>query len=130
MNTNQQLVTQFWQCFAATDLNGAAALLHEDANWCAMGEQGGLPLSGEMDVSGILSLMQSVRDLSEDGLALTMKEWTVQGERVAVEMEGYAKMTNGKVYHNKYHFLIVIRDGKICTLREYGDTDLVRRTFL
>lgn len=39
-------------------------------------------------------------------------------------------MNNGKTYNNRYHFLVIVRDGKILRLREYGDTDQVRRVFL
>ncbi|WP_198040138.1 nuclear transport factor 2 family protein [Microbulbifer agarilyticus] len=127
---NRKVVEDFWRCFSATDTDGARALLHEDVTWRAMGQQGGLPISGEMDLDGILALMQSVRESSKDGLALKMLEWTLDGERVAVEMEGLAHMNNGKTYNNRYHFLVIVHDGKILRLREYGDTDQVRRVFL
>ena len=56
--------------------------------------------------------------------ALTIKTTgvTAEGDRVAVEAESHAKMKNGKVYQNKYHFLLEIRGGKIQAVKEYLDT--------
>jgi len=31
-------------------------------------------------------------------------------------------MKNGKTYQNKYHFLLLVRDGKIQQVKEYLDT--------
>ena len=31
-------------------------------------------------------------------------------------------MKNGKTYQNKYHFLMIVRDGKIHQVKEYLDT--------
>jgi hypothetical protein len=51
---------------------------------------------------------------------------TAEGERVAIEAEGLGTHASGKVYHQRYHFLLVIRDGKIKQLKEYFDTELAR----
>jgi ketosteroid isomerase-like protein len=47
---------------------------------------------------------------------------TAEGERVAVEAESKAKLANGTLYHNRYHFLFVVRDGRIQAVKEYLDT--------
>jgi hypothetical protein len=39
-----------------------------------------------------------------------------------VEAESYGKMKNGKTYQNQYHFLFIVRDGKIQQVKEYLDT--------
>jgi len=95
-----------------------------------MGQQGGLPVSGEMDKSGITALMQSVRELVSGPLNMYPKAWTIEGNRVAVEVESSAVLNNGRTYNNLYHYLIVIKNGKIKTIKEYADTDQVRRVFL
>ena len=41
---------------------------------------------------------------------------------MAIEAEGHAELTNGKVYRNRYHYLFIFRDGKICEARLYNDT--------
>ena len=58
----------------------------------------------------------------DGGLRVTPKGITAEGDRVAVEAESYAKMKNGKTYQNTYHFLFIVRDGKIQSVKEYLDT--------
>ena len=95
-----------------------------------MGQQGGLPISGEMDRQGIAVLMNDIKELMSERLQLIVTGWTIEDNRVAVEITSNATMKNGKKYHNLYHFLIVISDDKIETIREYMDTDQVKRVFL
>jgi len=57
-----------------------------------------------------------------EGLKFTVKAMTAEGERVAIEAESYGKHISGKIYNNLYHFLMVIRNGKISELKEYMDT--------
>jgi hypothetical protein len=47
---------------------------------------------------------------------------TAEGDRVAVEAESKARLANGTLYHNRYHFLFVVRDGRIQVVKEYLDT--------
>ena len=47
---------------------------------------------------------------------------TAEDDRVAVEAESMAKLVNGERYHNRYHFLFVLRDGRIQAVKEYLDT--------
>ena len=47
---------------------------------------------------------------------------TAEDDRVAVEAESKAKLVNGTLYHNRYHFLFVVRDGRIHAVKEYLDT--------
>ena len=44
------------------------------------------------------------------------------GSKVALEVESRGELTNGRIYDQRYHFLIELRDGKICAVREYLDT--------
>ena len=63
-------------------------------------------------------------------IRLTPLAWTAEGERVAVETESYAEMTNGRVYNNLYHFVFVVRDSKIESVKEFLDTEHTRAVFL
>ena len=60
---------------------------------------------------------------------MTPKLLTAEGDRVSVEAESYAEFTNGRIYRNIYHFMMVIRDGKFSAVREYLDTEHVTATF-
>jgi ketosteroid isomerase-like protein len=54
---------------------------------------------------------------------------TAEGDRVAVEAESIALLTNGKTYNNTYHFLFLFRDGKIYQAKEYNDSQHVADIF-
>jgi ketosteroid isomerase-like protein len=47
---------------------------------------------------------------------------TAEGDRVAVESESHGELKNGRVYTNKYHWLLRIRNGKIIEIHEHCDT--------
>ena len=127
---NKEIVRTFFERFSTADVPEALALLADSVVWRVMGQQGGLPMSGEMDKEAIGALILSVKQAIPDGLKLTPTGWTAEGERVALEMESYGEMTGGAVYHNRYHFLATVIDGRITALREYMDTDQVKRLFI
>ena len=54
---------------------------------------------------------------------------TVEGERVAIEGTGRAKLRNGRDYDNTYHFLVIVRDGRALSVREYMDSAHVADVF-
>ena len=93
--------------------------LSDSATWMIMakGAMGGIRTKAE--------LMQGLREISarwEAPVKLTVTGITAEADRVAIEVEGYAKLKNGgKVYQNLYHFLFIIRDGKIQVGKEYCD---------
>jgi ketosteroid isomerase-like protein len=57
------------------------------------------------------------------------KRITAEGDRVAMEAESDADLINGNHYHNYYHYLFVVRDGKVCEAREYMDTKHAAEAF-
>ena len=83
---------------------------------------GSMPFSGTHTKAGVAGVKAWLTGVFPDGLKFTVKAMTAEGDRVAVEAESYGKHVNGKIYQNQYHFLMVIRDGKICELKEYMDT--------
>lgn len=110
---HKQLVTNFFSKFVASDIEGVLSLLDDDVTWRMMGQQGGLPMSGEMDKAGIADLMKSVRELVTDRLNMIIGDWTIEGARVAVEVESQAKLKNGRSYNNLYHYLFILSNDKI-----------------
>lgn len=98
----------------------AARLSPELVTWI-IGE-GSWPLGGLHDVSSMKKIHAIVAERFPEGLSVTVKGLTVEGERVAVEAETYGTRVDGKVYNNQYHFLIVVKNGLICERREYLDT--------
>jgi hypothetical protein len=58
----------------------------------------------------------------ERGLQMTLKSAIAEGDRVAAEVESQGDLRNGRRYRQQYHFAIEFRDGQICAVREYLDT--------
>ena len=99
----------------------AAARLSPDSILWILGE-GHWPLGGRHDLSSLKKIHATVAERFPDGLKVTVKSMTVEGERVAVEAESLGTRIDGKIYHNSYHYLIIVRDGLIRERREYLDT--------
>ncbi len=83
---------------------------------------GTLPFSGTHSKAEALKAMDMILSLFPDGLRFTITAMTAEGERVAVEAESRGRHVSGQPYHNQYHFLLIIRDGRIRELKEYMDT--------
>jgi serine/threonine-protein kinase len=43
--------------------------------------------------------------------------------------ESFAELNSGKIYNNRYHFLIELEDGKVRSVKEYSDTHHMLETF-
>ncbi len=69
-----------------------------------------------------IKVMRSSKGMKVHGI-------TVDGDRVAVEVEGHMELKNGKTYNNFYHFLFLFRDGRIYQGKEYHDTLLADQSF-
>lgn len=129
-DSQKEAVLTFFNKFESSDIEGVLSTMHDDVTWRVMGQQGGLPISGEMDKHGIVELMSTVRESVEQRLHMSVLAWTIDGNRLAVEVESHAKLKNGRLYNNLYHFLFVMDEGKIKSIKEYGDTEQVKRIFI
>jgi uncharacterized protein len=56
------------------------------------------------------------------GPNVTITRVVAEGDAVAVEGTGTARLVNGNTYDNRYHFAFDTRDGKILAVREYMDS--------
>ena len=126
---NKQLVAEFFGRFNARDLAGALDILADDVNWWIVGKPEASPAAGDHNKEQIAALLTNMARQLENGLDMTVKGMVAEGDRVAVEVESYGALKNGRVYNNLYHMLMTIRDGKIHELREYLDTEHVIATW-
>ena len=119
---NQKIVARFWDAFSRSEFDTALSLLDDKAfTWWILGSPKTFCLAGSRDKTGFKALLSGVSANAPGGIKMTPSAWTVQGERVAMEAESYA-IVSGKVYNNLYHFLHIVRDGKICVVKEFLDT--------
>jgi ketosteroid isomerase-like protein len=116
---NKEIVREFMKRFSAGDMKTALDMMADTATWWIAGS---FPLSGTKSKAEFAALLEELSGALPEGIRLTPKAFTAEGDRVAVETESFAPHSNGKIYQNQYHFLFEIRDGKIQAVREYLDT--------
>lgn len=58
----------------------------------------------------------------ETGLRIIIDDVTAEENRVAIRAHSDAKHASGKLYQNRYHFLLYFKDGKIVSSHEYLDS--------
>jgi uncharacterized protein len=116
MVDNKRIVQDF---FAVMNAEGPAAAARRcgtpDMIWWTPG-------AGEIQaqLDGLTALIDTHFDA--DGIVLTVTGITAEGDRVAVEAQSRGQLKTGARYANAYHWLFVLRDGKIAIAREYNDT--------
>ncbi len=116
---NKQIAQEFFAALSRADRTAIAKLYSDDATlWTA----GSLPFSGTFTKAQALEGMGAILGLFPEGLQFTITGMTAEDERVAIEAESRGHHINGKMYHNQYHFLMIIRDGKVAAFKEYMDT--------
>jgi uncharacterized protein len=119
---NKQLVRDFLGHYAAGRYEAALAMLAADAQWWLPGHREEFPAAGWADRATVQRRLASNLKLLPHGLEIIIGDMTAEDERVAVEAESKAILVNGRSYHNRYHFLFVIREGRIQIVKEYLDT--------
>ena len=119
---NKQLVAELFGHFSAGRKQQALDLLADDATWWAPG-------IGVLSKSHFAELMGQMDAIVKGPIKMTLKRMTAEDDRVAAEAESDGDVANGNHYHNTYHFLVVIRGGKIREVKEYNDTKYAADVF-
>ena len=123
---NKALVTSFWEAFSSGRYDDAVDMMADDATWWVAGSTA---LSGTYTKPEFKALLGNVTSMAPKGIRVTPTLLTAEDDRVSMEAESYAEISNGRTYNNLYHFMMVVRDGKFSTIREYLDTEHVTATF-
>lgn len=118
---NTELAKNYVRLLEAGNLDGALALTTEDAKFWTPGP-------GHMSKTQFREFFAPVGQMVEQ-IKFTFDHSTAEGDRVALEANSEAKLTNGREYRNRYHFLFLVRDGKLSEVREYADSAPARAAF-
>lgn len=116
---NKALARRFVEAISRADVDAiVAAYAPGGTCWTS----GTMPISGTFGVDQVAAASRGVLTVFPEGLRFTIHALTAEGERVAIEAESYGRHVSGKIYNNKYHFVLRARGGKIVEWREYMDT--------
>lgn len=116
---SRELVEKFMDVFSSGDIVSLLKMMSEDATWWVAGT---LEISKTYAKQEFGELLESMAKLCEGPIKLTPIAFTCDEQRVAVETESYAETKSGKIYNNRYHFLFILKDGRIHKVKEYLDT--------
>lgn len=122
IEANKQLVLKFLGHYAAGRYDAALDMLAEDCSWWLPGHPEEFPAAGSVDKGTVKRRLAANLKLLPHGLEISTGAITAEDDRVAIEAESKATLVNGRLYHNRYHFLFVIRDGQFVLVKEYLDT--------
>ena len=104
----------YYEAMNSRDLERILSCYTEDATTWVLG---GGPFAGTHPVSReALSAFLASMDIR-----FTILSMIAEDDRVAVELESEGTLA-GKPYSNRYHNLVIIRDGRVAQLKEYFDT--------
>ena len=118
---NKQVVIEFLEAMGRSDPTTAATCLTPDATTVAKGFG---KFAGVRNRDRILGTIEAFKQLVPSGLSPSIHTITAEGDRVAVEFEGSATLSNGKPYCNQYCMVFTMRDGKVKHVNEYFCTIL------
>lgn len=127
---NKALVKDFLACFGKADLDGVLARMADDCTWWIGGKPELFALAGIKTKAEMTELLGQLVPPMKNGLQMTLHGITAEGDRVAAEVKSYGENPDGSVYNNEYHFLFVVRDRKLCQIKEYLDTMHTHDVFL
>lgn len=113
-STNRLLALQYLAFIETGDLPAALELVSEDAVYW-------LPNTGEISKEAFASFLGSVLPVIRT-MKFTIRGITEDGERLAIEVEGRAELNNQRIYINHYHFLFIVRNGLLHTVKEFTDS--------
>jgi ketosteroid isomerase-like protein len=123
---NKQVVLDFFAAGERGDIEACLALLADDVSWTNI---------GTTDFSGTYAGKEAVVDdligplfaQLRDGISSTIENLVAQGDVVVVQSSGKARTLDGVPYDNSYCQVMRIREGRICSVKEYFDTELATR---
>ena len=120
MNSPRDVVIGFFEDISGGREEQAFARLATDATFEVVAPP---PIGGVHYVQGLADIMRNhLYAMFSGPLRIDIVATTVEGERVAIEVRTHAPLIDGTTYQNRYHFLVLVRGGRIVLMREYQNS--------
>ena len=128
MSNSKDVVRRFLETFSTGDVDAILGMLTDDATWWVAGRIEGM--SGTQPKPALGEILRQVNPLYRGGaLKIDPSSMIAEGMQVACEATSHAELHDGRVYENQYHFLFVVSEDRIASVREYSDTQHMLETF-
>jgi uncharacterized protein len=129
LEDNKRIARSFFERLNARDVPGALDVLSDDVSYWIIGRRETIPSAGTHNKERMARIFAAMMERLENGMDMSVKNAIAEGDQVALEVEGYGPLKNGRVYNNQYHILMRIRGNKIVEVHEYLDTQHVYETW-
>jgi ketosteroid isomerase-like protein len=123
---NKQVVLQFFAAGERGDMDACLALLADDITWTNIGSTA---FSGSYVGKRALieELIGPLFGQLKNGISSTIENLVGEGDLVVAQSSGTAETVDGVPYNNSYCQVMRVRGVKICSVKEYFDTDLAAK---
>jgi len=122
LEANKSIAARFFELLSSGNTADALNLLSDDATYWILGDPSVMPSAGPNSKTKMARIFGAMASQMSKGMRIAPKDMIAEGDQVAIEAESYGELDNGRVYNNRYHIRMTIRDGKITDAREYLDT--------
>lgn len=127
LEENKKLVLSLIDALGRLDFEEFMSYLSEDVVFHTVGEH---PASGIKSKSRLSKEFPALKEVIPDGLVFKVNALTAEDDRVHIDFSSIAILYDGQDYRMNYHFGFVIRDGKIVSVRDHADSEMVLRILL
>ena len=124
LESNKQLIVDYFREQTLAGLGSALKFLSDDATWWVPGQW---ELSGTYTKS---QLAAAIDRLPYEGyLDFDIGALTAEANRVAAEVRVRGRLKDGRRFDFWIHFLFTVEEGKITAVKEYVDSQYTRQLF-
>ena len=118
--SNKAFVKRFFQAMNEGDVTFLVDAYADDGCLQTMGNT---LISGVYTKEQVNAAAGGIYEAFPEGLSFTIIDMVAENDKVAVEATSEGKHASGQVYSNEYHFLFILKEGKVLRLKEYMDTE-------
>lgn len=120
LSKNKTIAQNYLDAVSRGDADAAARLFAVDGK---ISPQGKTLLKEEyVGRDEVGDVVRQITGVFPEGLKMRVKTMTEEDDRISVEATSYGVHVSGKIYDNKYNFLITFANNEIAEVREYFDT--------
>jgi ketosteroid isomerase-like protein len=121
IEANKHTVLELIRSIEAGDMDALNKVVSDEVNWILPADPQTFRFAGSRDKQGFLKLVGILTATFQGSLKFDILGLIAEGDTVAVEAESHGESAFGN-YHNRYHFLFQLLEGKVILAKEFNDT--------